>query len=94
MRLVDFKLSLADLKSDFNTFFESKNKLFPISSIKKTSQNIVLISSTTDKPLTLGQLKKLLSSFSDERLVVSVASENQTHLIFGYRLTQVQIIFS
>ncbi|KRM96598.1 hypothetical protein FC19_GL000895 [Liquorilactobacillus aquaticus DSM 21051] len=91
---MDFKLSLADLKNHLQVFFESQNKMLPIISIQKTAQDIILVSATAGKPLTLGYLKESLASLPDDHLKISVSCGSQKALVFGYRLTQTQILFS
>lgn len=94
MRLADFELSLANLKNNFQIFFESQGQLLPIVSIKRMTQGVVLSAVPVGTPLTLKQLSKGFLSLTDDHAQVLIASPGQEHLVFGYRLTQTKILIS
>ncbi|WP_429971200.1 hypothetical protein ACQW5G_00760 [Fructilactobacillus sp. Tb1] len=91
IKLSEFKVSSQDLDQKRTIYLQNKTNILPVTDLKKSVNQLVLVSSTNHKPLTLNQFNTRTEQI-DESLDLYI-NQPENLRIFGYRLANNRIIF-
>jgi len=90
MRLIDFKLSTADLSQQLPLYLETGDQRQPIVNLRLQAQQLHLITDSKATPMTLDQFNARTRQVSGQTPLL-IAATPPTPL-FGYRLSQQQLL--
>lgn len=92
MRLVDFKLSTADLDQQLPLYWEKGPQRLAIQQLQLTGPTLILTVASTGRPITLDQFSAQTRRVSGLVQLV-VDQPDKTVPLFGYRLSNHQLLF-
>ncbi|MFC6163794.1 hypothetical protein ACFP3T_03790 [Lactiplantibacillus dongliensis] len=90
MRLIDFKLSTADLIQQLPLYWETKGQLSPVTDLRLSNQQLLLVTTAQGTPMTLDQLNARTRQVSGATPLLIAATPPVP--LFGYRLSDQRLL--
>ncbi|MFD1421974.1 hypothetical protein [Lactiplantibacillus songbeiensis] len=90
MRLIDFKLSTADLVQQLPLYWETKAQLQPVTDLQLHDRQLLLVTTAKGTPMTLDQLNARTRQVSGPTPLLIAAAPPVP--LFGYRLSDQRLL--